>query len=95
MQGRSTELFGEDAHEFNPKRFDDAAQRRALATNVKPFGTGVRACLGRALATQELVIAMSALIRDYRFSDPSGLIMRDTLGLRPQSETLDVVRERS
>lgn len=46
-------VYGEDAKEFNPDRMLDENFEKLPPAAWKPFGTGVRACIGRAFTWQE------------------------------------------
>jgi cytochrome P450/NADPH-cytochrome P450 reductase len=53
----------------------------------KPFGTGMRACIGRPFAWQEALLVMAILLQnfDFRMDDPSyQLKVKSTLTIKPQ-----------
>lgn len=56
------DLWGEDAHEFNPSRFIEP--RKHLASFF-PFGLGSRICAGQNLALIEAKIVLAMIIRHY------------------------------
>ncbi|KAF5024535.1 hypothetical protein F66182_3298 [Fusarium sp. NRRL 66182] len=60
----SKELWGEDAHEFNPDRWlrDDAADKERFWV---PFGAGYGSCPGQNVAKIELAKITATLVRDY------------------------------
>ncbi|CAN0872669.1 Cytochrome P450 734A1 [Linum grandiflorum] len=60
-----SEIWGEDAHEFNPLRFNEPRQHLA---SFFPFGIGPRICVGQNLAVVEAKIALATIIRNYSFS---------------------------
>lgn len=67
---RSKEIWGDDAHLFKPERF---AQGIATATRNNPmaflpFGYGPRTCVGLNFASNEVKIALSMILRCYRFT---------------------------
>ncbi|CAH0045995.1 unnamed protein product [Clonostachys solani] len=83
---RDTAAFGDDADEFKPERMlDDSFQ--ALPKNCwKPFGNGVRVCIGSDFALQEAILATAILFQkfDFRLADPDyKLSVRQTLTLKP------------
>ncbi|KAI6040942.1 cytochrome P450 [Pisolithus marmoratus] len=63
---RDTQAWGEDANEFRPERWferDHVAMQKAF----NPFSYGPRACVGRNLASMELLIIISSIFRRYHF----------------------------
>ncbi|KAJ7277919.1 fatty acid hydroxylase [Mycena rebaudengoi] len=81
-------IWGDDAEEFRPERMLDG-KFEALPPNAwQPFGYGVRACIGRAFAWQEVLLVMSSLIQkfDLSFVDPSYVMnLKQTLTVKPYS----------
>ncbi|KAG2117260.1 cytochrome P450 [Suillus discolor] len=68
---RDTKVWGEDADVFRPERWfehDSATLQKAF----NPFSYGPRACVGRNLASMELLIIISSILRRYQFvlADP-------------------------
>jgi benzoate 4-monooxygenase len=63
---RERNVWGEDVDAFRPERwFEDESGRMAKAFN--PFSYGPRACVGRNLASMELLIIISSIFRRYEF----------------------------
>ncbi|PNP82140.1 hypothetical protein FNYG_04329 [Fusarium nygamai] len=60
----SKELWGEDAHTFNPDRWLGAGGK-ALDTNMCSFSKGLRSCLGQNLAYAEMHYILAYLFRKY------------------------------
>eukprot|EP00998_Keelungia_sp_KM082_P010306 NODE_649_length_1731_cov_56.534289_g639_i0.p1 GENE.NODE_649_length_1731_cov_56.534289_g639_i0~~NODE_649_length_1731_cov_56.534289_g639_i0.p1 ORF type:complete len:528 (-),score=79.87 NODE_649_length_1731_cov_56.534289_g639_i0:105-1688(-) len=68
--GRSTELWGEDAMEFNPQRWLDRPETELPPFTYLPFGAGGRICIGKRFALQEATIVLCKLLAHYEFSQP-------------------------
>lgn len=60
-----TEIWGPDAHEFNPLRFSEP--RKHLASYF-PFGLGPKICVGQNLAMVEAKIVLAMVIRRFVLS---------------------------
>ncbi|CAI0383061.1 unnamed protein product [Linum tenue] len=58
------EIWGEDAHEFNPSRFNEPRKHMA---SFFPFGIGPRICVGQNLAIVEAKIVLATIVRNYSF----------------------------
>lgn len=87
MLHREPKVWGDDAEAFRPERFAPEAAAALPPNAWKPFGNGVRACIGRPFAMQEaqLVIAMMLQRFDLVLDDPSyTLKIRETLTLKPE-----------
>lgn len=85
----SHEIWGPDADQFVPERWDPtritARQRAAFI----PFSTGPRACVGRNVAEMELLVIVGTVFRlfDYELQQKGPLdtregFLRKPLGLR-------------
>lgn len=59
-----TDIWGADAHEFNPLRFSEP--RNHLASFF-PFSLGPRICVGQNLALVETKVALATIIQQYSF----------------------------
>ncbi|KAF2214910.1 hypothetical protein CERZMDRAFT_82803 [Cercospora zeae-maydis SCOH1-5] len=61
----STEIWGPDAEEFRPERWEKVTERQKLA--FIPFSYGPRACVGRNVAEMELALIIATVFRRYEF----------------------------
>ncbi|OLN87311.1 Bifunctional P-450:NADPH-P450 reductase 3 [Colletotrichum chlorophyti] len=83
-------VFGDDADEFKPERMLDENFNRLMREFPNcwsPFGTGMRACIGRAFAWQELVLALALLMQNFNFvmHNPNyDLKVSQTLTIKPK-----------
>ncbi|KAI1097656.1 cytochrome P450 [Jackrogersella minutella] len=62
----SREIWGDDADEFRPERWESATPRQKNA--FLPFSTGPRACLGRNVAEMEMKMIAATWARRYHVS---------------------------
>ena len=69
--GRSEEIWGKDAHEFNPERFLE--NREPSSFMFPAFHAGPRVCLGKPLAFMNMKLVLSMLLT-------SGLDFKDRDG---------------
>ncbi|KAL5593009.1 hypothetical protein FOBRF1_012111 [Fusarium oxysporum] len=83
-------VFGEDANEFKPERMlDDNFYRlqNEFPNCWKPFGNGMRGCIGRPFAWQEMLLAVSMLLQnfDFHMNDPTyTLKIAENLTVKPK-----------
>ncbi|KAJ3453877.1 hypothetical protein MRS44_018509 [Fusarium solani] len=63
-------VYGDDADQFIPGRMLDAKfeQRgKGFPNSWKPFGNGMRACIGRPFAWQEALLVAAMLLQNFNF----------------------------
>lgn len=87
-----------DPETFDPDRFLPENIRARPAHAYRPFGTGMRACIGRQFAVHEIVMALALLVHRYDFTVEPGyeLDVREQLTMKPHGLRLTVKRrERS
>ncbi|KAJ7048509.1 NADPH--cytochrome P450 reductase-like protein [Mycena amicta] len=84
---RDPAVWGADCNEFVPERMADD-KFEALPKNAwRPFGTGLRGCIGRAFAWQEALAVLALILQnfDLRLDDPNyELKVVQTLTLKPK-----------
>ncbi|KAI0729796.1 cytochrome P450 [Fomitopsis betulina] len=84
---RDPKVWGEDAEEFRPERMMDG-KFEALPPNAwQPFGFGMRGCIGRAFAWQEMMLVTALVFQrfDVTLADPSyELVIKQTLTIKPK-----------
>jgi cytochrome P450/NADPH-cytochrome P450 reductase len=90
MVHRDPVAYGEDAEEFRPERMlDEEFERRntEFPNCWKPFGNGMRACIGRPFAWQEALLVLAMLLQNFNFTmDDSSyqLQIKQTLTIKPK-----------
>lgn len=84
---RDPEVYGPDAEEFKPERMLDENFDKLPKNAWKPFGNGLRGCIGRPFAWQEALIVVAVLLQNFNFQmdDPSyTLEIKQTLTIKPK-----------
>lgn len=82
----SHEIWGPDADEFRPERWDNATERQKNA--FIPFSYGPRACIGRNVADMEMKLIVATWVRRYDvvleqgYMDTREGFLRKPLGLQ-------------
>ncbi|KAL4897777.1 cytochrome P450 [Aspergillus ambiguus] len=64
---RDPAVYGEDAEEFKPERMMDGKFEKLPKNAWKPFGNGLRGCIGRLFAWQEVVLLVAMLLQNFNF----------------------------
>ncbi|KFA94151.1 bifunctional cytochrome P450/NADPH--P450 reductase [Archangium violaceum] len=84
-----------DPERFDPERFAPEVRDSIPPHAWKPFGNGMRACIGRAFAMQEATLVLGMMLQRFHLSEPEPykLRIRETLTLKPDGLKLRV-RER-
>ncbi|KAL7623677.1 hypothetical protein AAE478_005229 [Parahypoxylon ruwenzoriense] len=80
-------VYGDDAQEFKPERMLDEPFNKLPKNAWKPFGNGLRACIGRPFAWQEATLAIAMLLQNFNFvlDDPGySLSIKQTLTIKPK-----------
>ncbi|KAI1374785.1 cytochrome P450 [Hypoxylon crocopeplum] len=80
-------VYGDDANEFKPERMLDEPFNKLPRNAWKPFGNGLRGCIGRPFAWQEATLAIAMLLQNFNFvlDDPSYILsLKQTLTIKPK-----------
>ncbi|ELR05538.1 hypothetical protein VC83_09239 [Pseudogymnoascus destructans] len=84
---RDPAVYGDDADFFKPERMLGDAFAKLPRNAWKPFGNGVRGCIGRPFAWQETILTTVMLLQhfNFRFDDASyQLQIKQTLTIKPK-----------
>ena len=84
---RDPAVYGPNAELFKPERMLDEPFSKLPSNSWKPFGNGMRGCIGRPFAWQEAILTTSLLLQNFnfRFEDPSyHLQIKQTLTIKPK-----------
>jgi cytochrome P450 / NADPH-cytochrome P450 reductase len=91
---RDPSIWGNNAEVFQPDRFLPDAETKIPANAYKPFGNGMRACLGRAFAWQEASLVLGMLLQHFELIDHTNyhLTSKTRYATRPEGFTIQVRR---
>ncbi|KAI0571343.1 N-alkane-inducible cytochrome P450 [Pyrenophora tritici-repentis] len=64
---RRTDIYGEDALEFRPERWEDGQLLRDVGYGYLPFNGGPRVCLGQEFALLEVGYTVARLVQKFPF----------------------------
>ncbi|QRN94380.1 cytochrome P450 [Archangium violaceum] len=75
-----------DPERFDPERFAPEVRDSIPQHAWKPFGNGLRACIGRAFAFQEATLVLGMILQRFHLSTPAPytLSIRESLTLKPE-----------
>lgn len=89
---RDPAVWGDDADQFRPERM---IPFEPVQNSWIPFGVGMRSCIGRVFATQEILINVALILQRFQveLADPScRLVLKSTLSIKPGGFALKVRR---
>ena len=80
---RDPGIWGADANQFRPERFEDPREIPRHA--YKPFGNGQRSCIGQQFAMQEATLVLGMALNRFDLIDYANydLKVRETLTVKP------------
>lgn len=65
MMHRRKDLYGDDAREFRPERWEDGSLRNRIGWGYLPFNAGPRVCLGKDFALMEASYAIVRIVQTF------------------------------
>ena len=80
-------VYGPDVAAFKPERMLDENFNKLPKGAWKPFGNGMRGCIGRPFAWQEALLALAMILQhfDLEAADPAyKLKIKETLTIKPE-----------
>lgn len=83
---RDPEVWGADANDFKPERMLNGGFEALPPNSWKPFGNGMRSCIGRGFAWQEATMAVALILQRFQveMAEPSyEMKIRQTLTIKP------------
>ncbi|KAJ5572635.1 hypothetical protein N7450_009619 [Penicillium hetheringtonii] len=84
---RDPKVYGPDADEFRPERMLDENFEKLPKNAWKPFGNGMRGCIGRPFAWQEALLVVAMLLQNFnlQMDNPTyDLRIKQTLTIKPK-----------
>ena len=76
----SKAIWGPDADEFVPERWDEKRLTTKQKESFIPFSVGPRACVGRNVAEMELKVMVGTVFRNFEFRDEHDGVMETREG---------------
>ncbi|KAF2096846.1 cytochrome P450 [Rhizodiscina lignyota] len=87
---RMTSLYGSDAHEFNPERWENTGLEKKVGWGFMPFHGGPRICLGKDFALMEASYGIIKILQTFpNLRLPPG-IQKEATGQERQNLTIVV-----
>ncbi|KAI1634553.1 cytochrome P450 3A5 [Biscogniauxia mediterranea] len=72
----SPQIWGDDAVQFRPERWDSLTGEAAKAFGIETFSNGPRFCIGKTYSALLFKAFMVQMLREFRFSKSADLIAR-------------------
>ncbi|MET0866320.1 MAG: cytochrome P450, partial [Nakamurella sp.] len=85
MLHRDRSVWGANVEDFDPDHFAPDRIKAVPPTAYRPFGTGLRACIGRQFALQEATLVLGLVLQRFEFVDHRNyqLHTQSTLTVKP------------
>ncbi|NIL77355.1 cytochrome P450 [Rhodococcus sp. B10] len=94
LQLHRDQAWGDNPEAFDPDRWERDRRPADLANLYKPFGTGMRACIGRQFAYQEILTALALIVRNSELTANPDYELKivESITLRPSELKLRINR---
>ncbi|HEY7418461.1 MAG TPA: cytochrome P450, partial [Ktedonobacteraceae bacterium] len=92
MLHRDSTIWGDDAEQFRPERFNPENEAKIPTNAYKPFGNGMRACIGRQFALQEAALVLGMILQRFQLIDHTNyqLKIKETITIKPDRFKIQV-----
>ena len=92
MLHRDPKVWGADRDVFDPDRFTPEREAALPPNAYKPFGNGMRACIGRQFALQEATLVLGMILHRFELEDHNhyDLEVKETLTIKPTNFQIKV-----
>ncbi len=89
---RDKAIWGNDPDKFDPEHFNDAAEASRPVNAFKPFGNGMRACIGRQFAMVEATLIMSMILQRFKLINHTNyrLKIKELITIKPDDFKIKV-----
>ncbi|WP_176736405.1 cytochrome P450 [Oligoflexus tunisiensis] len=89
---RDPKIWGPEPELFNPEHFSAENCKNRPEKAYRPFGTGMRICIGQHFASVEATLALALLLKHFEFEDYQNYELRimENLTIKPQGFRLRV-----
>ena len=93
MLHRDKSVWGENADKFNPDNFLHENEKLRPSHAYRPFGNGMRACIGRHFAMVEATIALAMVLQRFKLEDAWNykLEIKEALTIKPNEFILKAI----
>jgi cytochrome P450/NADPH-cytochrome P450 reductase len=94
MLHRDPAVWGDRPEVFNPDNFTREAEAARPVNAFKPFGNGMRACIGRQFAMQEATLVLGMILQRFKLVDHTRykLKIKESLTIKPDGLKIKVQR---
>ena len=92
MLHRDKAVWGDRAEVFDPDNFSREAEAARPVNAFKPFGNGMRACIGRQFAMQEAALVLGMILQRFKLVDHKRykLKIKESLTIKPEGLKIKV-----